>query len=114
MRELEIPEDKWPGNLENIFSIETRNKATEEGELQLLNIPHAEVTSPELMPKIIDFMSERDDGKHFYILKTDENFKERFAQWVVQQADETPEILAPLHDVMLGIARIFGIEVAND
>ncbi|WP_181263505.1 hypothetical protein [Pseudomonas aeruginosa] len=114
MLELEIPEEKWPGNLENIFSIDVRNTAIADGELQISNIPHAEITTPELMPKIIDFISEREDGKHFYILKTDEEYKERFANWVVQNADENPDILAALENVMKGLARILGIEVADE
>jgi hypothetical protein len=111
MTELDIPEERWPGNLENIFPIELRNEAIADGELRISNIPHAEITTAELMPRIIGHITERGDGKHLYILRTDEAYKERFADWIIEKANERPEILASLEGVMKGLASILDVEI---
>lgn len=108
MRAIGLPNAVWPGSLENIFSPALRNRAIENGALQLAASPHAEIISPELFPRIQPYLTPREDLKHFHVLATHEDYKIPFAEWVVRIADTEPEILEPLRVVLEGLLDILG------
>ncbi|WP_273828192.1 ATP-dependent nuclease [Pseudomonas sp. SBT1-2] len=110
MTTLGLPKNIWPGSLENFFTPEVRNIAFEAGILQLTTSPHAEIISAEHFHRIQPYITPRDDLKHFNILTTHEDSKIPFAEWIVQIADDTPEIFEPLRPVFEGIIRILDNE----
>ncbi|KJK05322.1 ATP-dependent nuclease [Pseudomonas tussilaginis] len=108
MNAIRLPRSVWPGSLENMFSPEIRNRAVEEGFLQLTRIPHAEVISPQHFPLVLPYTNHRDDLLHFHILTTHEDWKLPFSAWIVNAADESPEIFEPLRVVFEGVTMILG------
>lgn len=96
MNELKIPETKWPGSLENLFSPALRSRAVGVGALVFEPSPHAELCSAELIPRLMEYMTEREDLAHYHILAPSAGSKVTFAEWVVKTANQEPEILAPL------------------
>ncbi|QTO56189.1 AAA family ATPase (plasmid) [Duffyella gerundensis] len=95
----------WPGCLENIFTAEVKHRAAADGALVLENKPHNEFLS-EIFPKVIEYINEREDHLHYHILCLVPESKDTFAEWVVQHADENPEILEPLRDTITGLRDI--------
>lgn len=95
----------WPGCLENIFTADLKREAVAAGVLKFSKSPHSEFLGDQY-GRIVDYLGERNDFLHSHILAPDPSSKETFAQWIVVQAHERPEILEPLRKVMLGLRDI--------
>ncbi|MBA5686711.1 AAA family ATPase [Rugamonas apoptosis] len=106
MRHLQIPESKWPGSLENLFTPALRERAVEAGALALTGSPHAELCSPELIPKVTPYLVRREDLGHHHILTPTPESKVTFAEWVVTLADAEPEILESLRPLLEQLHRL--------
>jgi hypothetical protein len=106
MNQIGLPPTIWPGSLENFFSPTIRLRAVNAGVLQFTNTPHAEIISAQHFPLIQPYLTPREDLNHFYILTTHEDSKVTFANWIIEIADDEPEIFEPLRDVFEGLANI--------
>lgn len=106
MVSIRLPKAYWPGSLENMFTAELRARSVDEEYLEITDIPHAEVLTPQYFGLVQPFMRPRDDLKHYYILTTHEDWKLTFAAWVADVADEEPEIFEPLRVVFEGLLDI--------
>lgn len=105
MTRCKVDKSAWPGCLENLFTAELKHQAAEEGALIMTKAPHPEFLS-DCYAKITDYLVEREDHLHFHILSPVPASKDTFAAWVVQQADQAPEILEPLRGTMEGLRDI--------
>lgn len=108
MRHLRIPENRWPGSLENLFAPVLRERAVQAGALALSGSPHAELCSPEIIPKVTPYLTHRDDLGHYHILTPTAESKVTFAEWIVELADEQPEILEPLRPLLVHLQGLVG------
>ncbi|HFF2163821.1 TPA: ATP-dependent endonuclease [Pseudomonas aeruginosa] len=111
MLRCRIDKSLWPGCLENIFTAELKSRALEEGALELTKSPHSEFLSSSYS-KITDYLAEREDHLQYHILSPTPESKDTFAEWVVEQADQTPEILEPLRAIMTSLRDILN-EIAE-
>lgn len=102
MTDCRVEKSFWPGCLENIFSAEVKHRASEAGFLTVTKTPHNEFF-PDNFGKIVDYINERDDYLHYHILTLIPESKDTFAEWVVQQADQEPELLEPLRHTIMGL-----------
>ncbi len=102
MTNCKVEKSFWPGCLENIFSAEVKYRASEAGFLKLTKTPHNEFF-PDNFGKIVDYISERDDHLHYHILTLIPESKDTFAEWIVKQADQEPELLEPLRHTIMGL-----------
>ncbi|HBX0883778.1 TPA: ATP-dependent endonuclease [Klebsiella pneumoniae] len=102
MTDCRVEKAFWPGCLENIFSAEVKHRASEAGFLTVTKTPHNEFF-PDNFGKIVDYINERDDYLHYHILTLIPESKDTFAEWVVQQADQEPELLEPLRHTIMGL-----------
>lgn len=102
MENKNIPEDAWPGCLENLFPPEKRQEAIDAGVLRLKTTPHDEFLDSGLYPKIEVALDPNLLDRH-WVLTVDDECKIPFAEWIVAQSEEDPELLAPLHPVVDGI-----------
>ncbi|TKD45721.1 ATP-dependent nuclease [Azotobacter chroococcum] len=105
MARCRVDKAAWPGCLENIFTAELKHRAAEAGVLTLTKAPHNEFLS-DSYAKITDYLNEREDHLHYHILCPVPESKDTFADWVVEQADQSPEILEPLRETMTGLRDI--------
>ncbi|MBW1245598.1 AAA family ATPase [Pseudomonas tolaasii] len=108
MTKCKVDKSAWPGCLENLFSAEVKHKAVQAGVLAVTKAPHSEFLSDHYA-KITDYLHDRDDHLHYHILSPVPEKKDTFAEWVVEQADETPEILEPLRETMTGLRDILDL-----
>ena len=102
MKKNKIPEDAWPGCLENLFSPEKRQEAVDKGILKLKKTPHDEFLDSAVYPKILGYLNQELLDSH-WILNIEDDCKISFAEWIVEQSEEDPELLAPLFPVVSGI-----------
>jgi AAA15 family ATPase/GTPase len=100
----------WPGCLENIFTAELKHRAAEAGALKLTKKPHSEFLN-ENFEKISKYAFEQDDFLHYHILCLEPDSKITFANWVIQEADQNPDVLEPLRQTITGLRDILS-EVA--
>ncbi|AFM65186.1 ATP-dependent nuclease [Pseudomonas aeruginosa] len=100
-----VNKSAWPGCLENLFSADLKHRATEEGVLTLTRTPHPEFLG-EHYAKVTDYLVERADHHEYHILCPEPESKDTFAEWVVEQADQIPEILEPLRGTMEGLRDV--------
>lgn len=110
MTRIGLPKAIWPGSIENFFSPTIRSRAVEAGALQLTNFPHAEIISAQHFSCIQPYLIPRDDLDHFNILTTHEDYKVAFADWIVDMAEDEPEIFEPLRVVFEGVVRLLEID----
>lgn len=110
MTQIGLPKTIWPGSLENFFSPAIRNRAVEAGALQITNFPHAEIISAQHFSCIQPYLIPRDDLYHFNILTTHEDYKVAFADWIVDIAEDEPEIFERLRMVFEGVVRLLEID----
>ncbi len=107
MKELKIDKTHWPGNIENFFNLDIKRKAAQEGALVLDRMVDASLYIAELRKKVTPLVnSTNDEDGHYYIFSTNEDYKEKFANWIVKQADKSPEIFSPLKDIFEGLAKL--------
>ncbi|AZZ79321.1 hypothetical protein CCX46_16260 [Pseudomonas sp. RU47] len=106
MKAIKLPKTLWPGCLENLFSAELRARAVADGFLQITEMPHAEVLTPQYFGLVQPYVRTRADLGHYYLLTTHEDWKVAFAYWVVEIADDEPGIFEPLREVFEGVLRI--------
>lgn len=102
MKSKKIPVDAWPGCLENLFSPEKRQEAVDEGILRLKSTPHDEFLDSAVYPKIEACLDPDVLARH-WVLTVDEDCKVPFAEWIVEQSEDEPELLAPLRPIVNGI-----------
>lgn len=112
MTKCRVDKSAWPGCLENMFTAELKHRAIGEGVLTLTKAPHSEFLS-DSYAKITDYLAEREDHLQYHILCAAPESKDTFAEWVVEQADQTPEILEPLRATMTGLRDILN-EIAAE
>lgn len=105
MVKCKVEKASWPGCLENIFTAELKHRAAEAGFLTLTKNPHSEFLSDDF-GKITEYIHEREDHLHYHILCLEPDSKNTFADWVVQQTDQTPELLEPLRETITGLRDI--------
>ena len=110
MSQIRLPRSVWPGSLENLFSPEIRSRAVEEGFLQLTEIPHAEVISPQHFNLVQPYTRHREDLLHFHVLTTHEDWKLVFSEWICVIGDDHPEIFEPLRVVFEGVTNILAAD----
>lgn len=113
MEDCRIDKPFWPGCLENIFPVELKFRAVNEGALTLDTSPHAELIDPTNYVKIRPYIDHREDWLHSHILRPTPESKVTFAEWVVAQADIHPEILDPLRSTITGLRDILAEPVAK-
>jgi predicted ATP-dependent endonuclease of OLD family len=100
-----VNKSAWPGCLENLFSADLKHRAAEEGVLTLTRTPHTEFLG-EHYAKVTDYLVERADHHEYHILCPEPESKDTFAEWVVEQANQIPEILEPLRGTMEGLRDV--------
>ncbi|HCU0177733.1 TPA: AAA family ATPase [Enterobacter hormaechei] len=105
MTSIRMEKAFWPGCLENIFPAEVKHRASAAGALTITKKPHSEFLTDNF-EKVVDYINERDDHLHFHILCLVPESKDTFAEWIVQQADQEPELLEPLRDTIIGLRDI--------
>jgi hypothetical protein len=110
MGHLQIPDSRWPGSLENMFAPSLRERAIAAGSLALTTSPHAELCSPEIIPKITSYLLHRNDLKHHHFLTPTADTKLTFAQWIVQLADVEPDILEILHPLLSQLKKLVEVQ----
>lgn len=101
MRRLKVDEKFWPGCLENIFSPALRRRAEVEQVYETEEISHAALF-PDTK-KVKEYIKPREDHKHYFVLAPTADAKTRFADWIVDLADDEPDILEPLRGTMEGL-----------
>jgi len=105
MARCKVDKTAWPGCLENLFTAELKHRAVVAGVLRLTKAPHNEFLS-DSYTKITDYLNEREDHLHYHILCPVPESKDTFADWVVVQAEQNPEILEPLRETMTSLRDI--------
>lgn len=105
MDSCKVDKAAWPGCLENMFAAEIKHMAVEAGTLILTKKPHDEFLGEHYV-KITDYLTVREDHLEYHILCPVPASKDTFAEWVVQKAEESPDILEPLRGTMEGLRDI--------
>jgi len=106
MQNTGIPDAHWPGSLENLFSLELRTEAEQEGVLRLTKTPHDELLDSARYPHIQAFLPPVDTPEKHYVLTIDHETKIPFAEWIALKSQADPTILEPLRPVVEGIHQI--------
>lgn len=101
MKSLRIDEKFWPGCLENFFSAEVRARAVRDGAYATEETPHPALFGE--MKKIIQYTKEREDLLHYYVLAPTAEAKESFAEWLINIADDEPQVFEPLRSTFEGL-----------
>ncbi|MBJ7313257.1 ATP-dependent endonuclease [Rugamonas sp. CCM 8940] len=110
MNAIQVPANRWPGCLENLFSPEVKMRAEADNSFKLTVTPYADILLPEIFEKVQPYLSQRADSMQYYFLSTDSNFKLPFASWIVRTSDAEPELLEPLRTVLDGIIQLLAAE----
>lgn len=105
MLHCNVDKAAWPGCLENMFTAEVKHRAVEAGTLILTKKPHEEFLGEHFI-KIADYITSREDHLEYHVLCAVPASKDTFAEWVVEQADQTPEILEPLRGTIEGLRDV--------
>lgn len=106
MKGRAIPNSHWPGCLENLFGLSTREQALNAGTLTLTEIPYEELLDSQWYPKIQEALPPNRPRERFYILKPDPDCKIKFARWIASESSQNPEILEVLRPVVEGMREI--------
>jgi predicted ATP-dependent endonuclease of OLD family len=85
MKELKIPTDSWPFTIENCFSEKIHQEAISEQSLKFSEIPHDELINCTKAKKVIFPLLKSNPTT--YILAPDEDYKVKFAEWVINHAN---------------------------
>lgn len=81
MNELEIPKESWPFTIENCFSEDVHQEAINAQSLKFSVMPHDELLNCDKAKKVIIPLLNKNPTT--YILAPDEDYKLKFAEWVV-------------------------------
>ena len=106
MKELGVPQDAWPGSLENIFSPELRALAALEGAYRVGTDPHQELIEGGNFKRIVNVFLDADDRRRFYVCGPTSDMKVQFADWVVDKGVADAAILEPLRPVIEGLSAL--------
>lgn len=103
MTGLRIPQGSWPGTLENLFPIELRNEAINQGALAVGATPYAELVDPQFFERVMPYITPREDLAHLYVMTPHPDSKVTFAEWLVAESVRRPAILESLRHTLTAI-----------
>lgn len=103
MEDLQVAQAFWPGTLENLVPIATRQRAMGENSYALLTTPYDELCAKQQLTSVMPYAAVRDDGKHLLILSPSGDCKIAFAEWLVRQAEADAGVMEPLRSTILGL-----------
>lgn len=107
MEKMGIPEDKWPGVIENCFPVKFRRRAKDKYVVGQKHFPDvadyvSTITSdPEALKKWV--AAAEDSDVDFYLKEPDADCKEAFARFVAKQSKRRPEILEWAEPIFSGM-----------
>jgi hypothetical protein len=107
MNVLGIPENRWPGTLENVFSRAVRVEACADGAYGLSDVPFSDWIEKDVFHRIAKLLSSSVEEK-IYVMAPKEELKLAFADWLVSQAQNDPSILTPLRQLVLELYKLVG------
>lgn len=107
MNVLGIPENRWPGTLENVFSRAVRVEACADGAYGLSDVPFSDLIEKDVFHRIAKLLSSSVEEK-IYVMAPKEELKLAFADWLVSQAQNDPSILTPLRQLVLELYKLVG------
>lgn len=107
MTRLGIPENKWPGTLENIFPREVRMNAYADGAYELSDVPFSDLIESAVFGRIARLLQAQPIDK-MYVMAPQEEAKITFANWLADKARTDMSILMPLRELVLGLYSLVG------
>ncbi|WP_124451850.1 ATP-dependent endonuclease [Burkholderia sp. Bp8992] len=103
MTRLKIPDAFWPGTLENLFPVALRQEAIEQGVFALGDSPYDELLKSGAFSRVLPYCAPRDDLANLYVMTPHSDYKVRFAEWVIAQSADRPQIFESLRTTLTGV-----------
>lgn len=100
MISLGIQQNKWPGCIENIFSIELRKRARADGAYSLSCVPFPSLMDSGNYERIHETLFDETDDRRFYTLSPEPESKTDFSAWLVEKSEVETGVLAPIVSVL--------------
>ena len=107
MTELGIPENRWPGTLENVFPRAVRVEACADGTYGLSDVPFSDLIEKDVFSRVAKRLSSPMADK-IYVMAPKEELKIPFANWLVRKAKNDPSVLTPLRQLVLELYSLVG------
>ena len=111
MKSLGIPDISWPFTIENCFSQKVHIEAIKKGVLKFEEYLHDELVKCDRSNKICIRYATSDD--YTYLRAPDQNYKVKFANWIVTKAVKDPSILEPFRGIFERLDRKITVDVGR-